>query len=109
MAALSPDPTAMNSKRLQACLQLVETSLSGTSLDVLSKATELDDTQVSKIRSGQLGAKVREVVKMLNAAGLKVVSADKVCVDRSRYEAMVTMASAAMSDEQTVRRLTWDE
>lgn len=109
MTALSQDPIAMNSKRLQGSLQLVETALAGTSLEVLSKAIDRDDTQVSKIRSGQLGAQIKDVVRMLSAAGLKVVSADKVCVDRARYEAMVTMASAAMADEQTMRRLTWDE
>lgn len=99
----------MNSKRLQGSLQLVETALAKTSLDVLSKAIDRDDTQVSKIRSGQLGAQIKDVVRLLNAAGLKVVSSEKVCVDRARYEAMVTMATAAMSDEQTMRRLTWDE
>lgn len=109
MAALSQDATAIASKRLQGTLQLVATSLSRTSLDVLAQASGLDDTQMSKVRSGQLGAKVNELVRMLDAAGLKVVSVDRVCVDRARYEAMVTMASAAMADEQTVRRLTWDE
>ena len=95
--------------RLAASLKLVSTALSGTSLDALSEAVSLDDTQVSKIRSGQLGAKVHEVIRLLIAAGLKVVSAEKICVDRARYEAIVTMATAAMADAQTVRRLTWDE
>ena len=109
MAALSPESAAIDSKRLQASLQLVATALAATSLDTLAKSIAKDDTQTSRIRSGELGAKVADVVKLLHAAGIKVVPSDRVCVDRSRYEAMVTMATAAMSDEQTVRRLTWDE
>lgn len=106
---MSAEAVATASKRLQGSLQLVAMALSSTSLDVLAAAIGKDDTQTSRIRSGQLGATIPDVVKLLHAAGLKTVSADKVCVDRARYEAMVTMASAAMSDEQTVRRLTWDE
>lgn len=109
MAALSQVPSSMNSNRLQAGLKLVETALASTSLDVLSKAIDKDDGQVSKIRSNQLGAQIRDVIKLLDAAGLKVVLADRVCVARDKYEAMVTIASAAMADAETVRRLTWDE
>ena len=109
MAQLSPDLLATASKRLQGSLQLVATALATTSLEALAAAIGKDDTQASRIRSGQLGATVQDMVRLLHAAGLKCVASDRVCVDRARYEAMVTMASAAMSDEQTVRRLTWDE
>lgn len=107
--ALSPDQAAIDSKRLQGSLQAVATALAGTPLDVLAGAIEKDDTQVSRIRSGQLGATVQDVVRLIHAAGLKCVPKNKVCVDRAMYEAMVTVNAAAMSDEQTVRRLTWDE
>lgn len=100
---------AADSKRLQAGLQLVATRLAGTSLDVLSRAIEREDTQVSRIRSNQLGATVQDCIKLLYAAGLKCVPVDRVCVKRAKYEAMVTMTTAAMSCEETVRRLTWEE
>lgn len=109
MAEASASPSATHSKALQAGLQLVAKHLSATSLDALAEAIAKDDSQVSRIRSGQLGACINDVVRLLYAAGLKTVPLDRVCVDRARYEAMVTMASAAMADEQTVRRLTWDE
>ena len=109
MPQMSPDEQTAHSKRLQASLQTVAQALASTSLDALATAIGKDDTQASRIRSGQLGATVQDLVKLLHAAGLKCVGLEKVCVDRARYEAMVTMATAAMSDEQTVRRLTWDE
>lgn len=109
MSESSPDGVSMNSKAFQAGWKLVETKLAGTPLDVLAKAIDKDDSQTSKIRSGQLGAQVKDVVRMLAAAGLKVVPADRVCVQREKYEAMVTIASAAMADPETARRLTWDE
>lgn len=109
MTEMSAESAAADSKRLQGTLQSIATALAATPLEVLAKAIGKDDTQASRIRSGQLGTTVQDLARMLHAAGLKCVSAEKVCVDRARYEAMVTMASAAMSDEQTVRRLTWDE
>jgi hypothetical protein len=108
MTPVSEDPAADASKRLQAGLQLVAKALASTSLDVLAEAISKDDTQVSRIRSGQLGATIADVVRLMNAAGLKIVPADRVCVARDKYEAMVTIASAAMSDAATVRRLTWE-
>lgn len=90
-------------------MQSVATALSKTPLDVLARAISKDDSQTSRIRSGQLGATTPDLIRLLHAAGLKVVSADKVCVDRAKYEAMVTIASAAMACPETARRLTWDE
>lgn len=109
MAELSPEAQAIDSKRLQGSLQSVASALAKTSLETLAAAIGKDDTQVSRIRSGQLGATVTDFVKLLHAAGLKAVHVDKVCVDRAMYEAIVTVNAKAMSDEQTVRRLTWDE
>ena len=109
MQASSVGPEATSSKSLQDGLNRVETALAGTSLEVLAQAIGKDDSQVCKIRSGELGAKVRDVVKLLHAAGLKVVPTDRVCVKREKYEAMVTIAAAAMADPATARRLTYDE
>lgn len=92
-----------------ASIRAVMAALSGTPLEKLAAAIGKDDSQVCKIRAGELGAKVNDVVKLLHAAGLKVVPADRVCVQREKYEAMVTIASAAMADPATARRLTYDE
>ena len=109
MSSVSSEPVAVTSSSLQSSLQAVASALSSTSLDVLAKAVGKDDTVVCKIRSGESGAKVPDLVKLLHAAGLKVVPADRVCVQREKYEAIVTIASAAMADPATARRLTWDE
>lgn len=109
MAASSPASAETSSKRLQAGLQLVSKCLSGTSLDVLGKSIEKDDSQTSRIRSNQLGATVKDVVKLLYASGLKCVPEDRVCVDRATYEAINTLAQRAMQNPDIARQLTWDE
>jgi len=107
-ASSAPDDTGARNDP-QAALRVVASALAATSLDVLAAAIGKDESTVCRIRSEEAKVSVSDAVRLLYAAGKKVVNADKVCVDRARYEAMVTMASAAMSDEQTVRRLTWDE
>jgi hypothetical protein len=109
MTQLSVDIAATQSNSLQASLQLVATKLAAVPLDVLARAISKDTTQASKIRSNQLGVQIDDAVRMLAAAGLKVVSVDKVCVDKARYDAVVVLAVAAMRDPETARRLTADE
>ncbi len=109
MAEASASVDSMASNRLQAGLQLVAKALSSTSLEVLSKAIGKDDTQTSRIRSGQLGAAVQDVVRLLYAAGLKAVPADRVCVDGPTYQAMATIAARAMGNAEIAQKLTWDD
>lgn len=109
MPALSVDPTASAINRVQLGLRSVAAALASTSLDILSGAIGKDDSTVCRIRSEDAKVSISDAIRLVYAAGMKIVGAEKVCVDRARYEAIVTMASAAMSDEQTVRRLTWDE
>ena len=52
---------------------------------------------------------LENAIGLLYQLGFKVVSNDKVCVDRPTYEAMAHIAQRAMSDEQTAKRLIWDE
>jgi hypothetical protein len=108
MAPLSPTFDESASNRLAKGLQLVATALAAR-LETLASAVGKDVSQACKVRSGDLGAKLDEVVAMLYAAGLKVVPVDRVCVRKDKYEAMVVFASAAMSDVETARRLTWEE
>lgn len=109
MAELSQDLDPIASNRLQAGLQSVATALSRTSLDVLCKAIGKDDTQASRIRSGQIGASVQDVVRLLYAAGLKVVNADRVCIHGPTYQAMATIAARAMANAEIAQKLTWDD
>ncbi len=99
----------MTEERLEQGLRLVAKNLGGTSLDVLSQALGKDDSQVSRIRSGQLGATVQDVTRMLYAAGLKIVPVDRVCVDGPTYQAMATIAARAMANAEIAQKLTWDD
>lgn len=109
MAELSTKPVASDSKRLQLGLQLVAVTLSGTPLDTLSRAIRSDDTQCCKIRNGTLGVKIEDAVKLLYAAGLKVVPASKVCVDKAIYESMTTISQKAMANPEFAQTLIWDD
>lgn len=109
MTASSTDPGASASNTLQAGLKLVATRLADTPLDALAHAVAKDDSQVSRIRSGELGAKAHEVIRLLYAAGLKVVPADRVCVQRETYAAISTIAAKAMANTQIANQLMWDD
>lgn len=109
MPEASSPTSATPSNRVQLGLQLVATKLAGTHLDELAAAIGKDDTQASRIRSGHTGASVTDVVRLLYAAGLKVVSADRVCVDGATYQAMTTIASRAMADQRIAQQLIWDD
>jgi hypothetical protein len=109
MPAVSTATDASASNRLQAGLQLVAKQLASTSLDMLRLAIGKDDTQTSRIRSNQLGATVPDVMRLLYAAGLKVVPVDRVCVDGATYQAMATIAAKAMGNAEIAQKLTWDD
>lgn len=99
----------INEERLEAGLRLIAKNLGGASLDTLSQAIGRDDSQVSRIRSGQLGATVQDVARLLYAAGLKVVPIDRVCVDGATYQAMATIAARAMANEKIAKEITWGD
>lgn len=88
---------------------MIAKQLASTPLDALGVAIGKDDTQLSRIRSGQLGATVQDVARLLYAAGLKVVPVDRVCVDGATYQAMATIAAKAMGNAEIAQRLTWDD
>jgi hypothetical protein len=110
MPAVSTLGDSNTSNRLQAGLQLLAKQLASTPLDTLATAVGKDDTsQISRIRSGQLGATVQDVARLMYAAGLKIVPVDRVCVDGATYQAMATIAARAMGDAEIARKLTWDD
>jgi hypothetical protein len=61
---------------------------------------------VSRIASEDLGIKLGDLHQFLAALNLKVVDRDKVCVDKSVYEAYRTLATAALIEPS---RLSWEE
>jgi hypothetical protein len=48
-------------------------------------------------------------VRLLYAAGLKCVPASRVCIEVDTYEAVTTIARAAMACHETSRRLLWED
>lgn len=63
------------------------------------------ETTISNIKN----QKVEEALVLLYQLGFKVVSGDRVCVNRDVYAAMSTIARRAMSNEETANNLIWDE
>lgn len=109
MPASSPEAPATASNPTQAMLRLVAQRLSATPLDQLATAISKSDSVASRIRSGEANCSLDDAVRLMVVAGLKVVPADKVCVDRETYEAFMTIATKAMAAPDVVRRLTWDD
>jgi hypothetical protein len=50
-----------------------------------------------------------EAMAILAALGFKAVQSDAICVNREKFSALATIAQAAMADEQTARRLIWED
>lgn len=90
----------------QGSLRTVAQALATMPLDQLAAAINKDDSTASRVRSGDAKVSMDDAVRLLHAAGLRVVPIDVVCVDRAKYEAVVTLATAAMADVETARRLT---
>lgn len=105
MAASSPIPLEDSSRQLRTLSQ----RLAKRSLAELCAALNKDDSTASRIRSGESKLNIEEFAKLLHFLGLKLVDNGRVCVDRETYESMAHMVSKAMRDEQTARRLMWDE
>src|SRR5574341_92714 len=101
MSTVSDGPISIARKSSQALLR----QLARMPLDKIAQALSKDDTTASRVRSGEARVTVGEFCDLLDAAGLKLVPASKVCVDRQKYEALATLAAAAMSNKETVQRL----
>ena len=52
---------------------------------------------------------LEDALALMYHLGFKVVSADRICVDRKRYEALETIARAAMADEENSKKLFWEQ
>lgn len=73
--------------------------------DAIAVAIGCDKSTVSRM-FGERGVKLAEIPLLLECLGWKVVSKDRVCIDRAIYESYKTIAAAAMTDP---KKLLWDE
>jgi hypothetical protein len=102
MGQLSTSATERSRKAFTAFLDAMKPD--GTARNV-AQAMGVSEATVSRIKN----EKVEDAIALLYQLGFKVVDESRVCVDRSAYEALSTLARKAMSCDQTARRLIWDE
>lgn len=71
----------------------------------IAEALGKSDSWVDKVRNGESGILVADLPALCAALGLKVVSAEKICVDREVYQSLKTIAGAALEAPQ---KLEWE-
>lgn len=94
---------------VDVALRLVNQHLAKASLETLSIAIRKDESQVSRIRSEEIGVRISDVVRLLYAVGLKIVSAESVVVKRDTFDAVTTIARHAIADPELAKRLLLEE
>lgn len=102
MNALCSPANERSRKAYSAVLQSLQDP--GTQRSV-ALALGVSESTVSRIKT----EKLEDAVTLLYQLGFKVVSQAKTCVDSQVYQAVCTLAGAAMSCPDTARKLTWDE
>lgn len=102
IAAGSPDP-AESARKIEAA---VCKALQAPGMGVAVAASMgVSESTVSRLKNDHLGT----FAGLLARLGLKVVPADRVCVDREMYRSMANIAAKALRDEQIAQRLIWDD
>ena len=104
MTTSSDTQESMTRKTSQVLLR----ELARMPLEAIANVLSKDESVASRVRSGEARLTIGELCNIVDAAGLKIVPKDKVCVDRQKYEALATLAAAAMSDKDIVKRLVWE-
>lgn len=102
MEPFSATPQERARKSHAAVLQAL--SKPGTQVAIAS-AMGVSEAHISRMKNEHL----EQVCLMLAHAGMKVVSNDKVCVNREAYESMSYIASKAMADRDISKRLIWED
>jgi len=41
--------------------------------------------------------------------GIKLVDVERVCVDKTMYQALATIAAGALGSPETIRKLVWED
>lgn len=65
-----------------------------------------DESTVSRIASGETGIKLDDLEPFLTALSLKVVSQEKICVDRNVFESYRILAAKAMTEPGSLK---WED
>lgn len=102
MDTLSASPNERARKSHAAVLQALAPQ--GTQA-AIAVAMGVSEAQISRMKNEQL----EHICLLLAYAGMKVVSSDKVCVNREAYESMSYIASKAMADRDISKRLIWED
>lgn len=102
MDASSLDPFGRASKIETTVLQALQQNGKAAAVAV---AMQVNDSTISRLKNEHL----QPFSRLLAHLGLKVVPADRVCVDREMYRAMTRIASRAMANEEVAQRLIWDD
>lgn len=102
MDALSRTPLESARKMRSCVLQAVQR---GATQAAIAAAMGTSESTLSRLINDHLD----HFASMLAHAGLKVVKAERVCVDRQMYEAMSRIASKAMADGDIAQRLIWED
>lgn len=79
--------------------------LGTTSQAAIAVATGISEPTISRVKNEHL----ETLCLLLAHAGLKIVSAERICVDREMYEAMTKIATRAMADSEMAQRLVWED
>ncbi len=73
----------------------------------VSEAMGCHETTVGRIASGEQGIKIADLDKFLTALNLKIVDANRICVNVDEYEAYRRLAKVYMT--QPEKTLEWDD
>ena len=98
----SSNPADRARKSYSTVLQRLQTPGTQTAI---AAAMGVSESTISRMKTEQL----EHLCLLLAHAGLKIVSIEKVCVDAEMYAALSCIASRAMADEETSRKLVWED
>lgn len=112
-AALDTDPAANTRNLSQAgrnLPQIVMRRLATKKNSTVAAAMGRDDSYISRVTSGELGIKLDDLHRFLDALDLKVVDKGHVCVEREIHLSYKTLAMKYMEQQQSGAVLEdWEE
>lgn len=98
MSASSREPSAKARIFVQRILQRV----ANVKNQVVAEAIGKDESNVSRIVSGEIGIKLSDLHSFLDALSLKVVDRNQVCIDVDEYNAMLILTQRAMAAKKPI-------
>ena len=107
MSSACAQPSARARKVVQVILQRV----AGVKNQAVGDAIGKDESTVSRIVSGEIGVKLELLEPFLTSLALKIVDANRICIDVEKYNAMLILAKRAIAQEQKIEgpQLEWEE